>query len=745
MAPTLTGGVPHGVIFYYSKNNEQVKDKALLDRLASTDSSLQSLDFSVILTEEVIINPITIDEGFVDVVEVQTGEEWSDYRPARPQDFVGRAKDQKYIFDFFKKVVQKETKTRVFALTGNSGMGKSSLVAKLAHRANNKFNRKKLFILPVDVRAATSPSYVFSAVLTCLKLAQSRGLGDSSISLVLSDVTNPLNSPSIKSFLQSVESNDQLITLIFDQFEELYSKPELYDVFSKAKSILLNTAAVRTNFCVGFAWKSDSTTHSEHPAYFFWHQLSDYRIERKLVPFSDGESSAAINVFEKELGQKLHNDLKHNLIVSSQGYPWLLKKLCIHIFEQISQGNNQQDLLDNKLDVASLFDSDLAQLSPGESTCLNFVADRAPVDWFEVIDLSGSEVLNSLINRRLIVRSGDRLNVYWDIFREYVRTGKVPNIPLRYLPSTDFSSLLKVATHLNHEASLTVSNLVSITKLSEGTIQNIGSDLYMFEIADREDGAYSLHKGLPNNGDLDFLRAIREKFRKHAFTLELKDRGSSSVITKPEAIEILKGIYLNSTYAQKTWNTYSSRLLRWLELCGLVVSSRNGWLYRDHGDVVAERTKSIRHRRRSIFTAPASPALSEEAFDWLINQEKVLKQGRKPPGYRNALTVLTRFDLALQDHQYFFPNSEKRNLAKSCAEAIWVEAKSEPILREVAEVLSARPSSTAREIGGYLSQKYFLNWTDASQVRNGGAIRQWAGWLLEDKDADIIPKLPGRL
>ena len=122
---------------------------------------------------------------------------------------------------------------------------------------------------------------------------------------------------------------------------------------------------MKLNFCLGFAWKTDSTTHSEHPAYFFWHTLSDYRITRKLSPFSDGESGAAISIFEKEINQKLHTDLRHNLIVSSQGYPWLLKKLCIHLYEKIENGADQNNLLENKLDIASLFKEDMDELEPG--------------------------------------------------------------------------------------------------------------------------------------------------------------------------------------------------------------------------------------------------------------------------------------------------------------------------------------------------------------------------------------------
>ena len=342
-------------------------------------------------------------------------------------------------------VATQSTTTRIFALTGVARMGKSSLIAKLTDKSKNVQNKNKYFIFPVDVRAATSPSYIYSALLRCLKAAQEQGFGDSSKELTISDVSNPLSSSSIKEYLKRVGDQKKLIVLIFDQFEELYSKPELFEVFNRAKALLINAATACSCLCLGFAWKSDSTTQGDHPAYFFWHQLSDYRITRKLSPFSDSESNAAINIFEKELGEKLHSDLRHNLIISSQGYPWLLKKLCIHVYEKIQSGVDQEILLANKLDVASLFDTDLNQLSKADRACLNIVAQRAPVDWFEVIESSSSDALDSLMHRRLVIKSGDRLNVYWDIFREYLLTQKVPVIPLRYLPSTEPASVIKIA------------------------------------------------------------------------------------------------------------------------------------------------------------------------------------------------------------------------------------------------------------------------------------------------------------
>lgn len=296
----LSGGIPNKVIFYHATDNEPVTDSKLISNLLGTDTSLGSLEFEA--QNANTIKPITpVAEDVSEVAQVQTGVEWSDYRPARPKDFVGRAKDINFIFEFFKLVLAQSTSTRIFAITGDSGMGKSSLIAKLTYKSKNIQNKNKYFIFPVDVRAATSPAYIYSALLKCLHAAQLQGFGDPSIELVVSDVSNPLNSTSLKEYLASVSVQKKLIVLIFDQFEELYSKPELFEVFNRAKSLLLNAASVCGCLCLGFAWKSDSTTQGDHPAYFFWHQLSDYRITRKLSPFTDSESNAAINIFEKEL------------------------------------------------------------------------------------------------------------------------------------------------------------------------------------------------------------------------------------------------------------------------------------------------------------------------------------------------------------------------------------------------------------------------------------------------------------
>ena len=410
----LISGVPEAVQAFSADQAVLVTDSALLKRLAETDSTLSKLDFEYRSARE-RTDSIRIDEDRQQrVVQVQHGETWSDYRPSRPEHFVGRKPSQDSILKFLASVRSETTTTRVFAVTGDSGMGKSSLIAKIRNRTRNIRYRNKFFLYAVDVRAATKPSYILWSLLECLRETIESGFIEyDPKKLEVSDYSEPISSESIQEILSIAHRQKKVVCLVFDQFEELYSKPEMFPIFEEAQRLFLSAAAAENNLVLGFAWRTDSTVLQDHPAYFMWHRLRDHRLEVPIGRFGLSEASQAITIFERELGQKLLPGIRRQISESSQGYPWLLKKLCIHLYDQLASGESQARLVDT-LDVERLFADDLKSLSQAELSHLRILAAQAPADWHEALETAGAEILRGLQDKRLIVRSGDRINLYWD-------------------------------------------------------------------------------------------------------------------------------------------------------------------------------------------------------------------------------------------------------------------------------------------------------------------------------------------
>jgi hypothetical protein len=180
-------------------------------------------------------------------------------------------------------------------------------------------------------------------------------------------------------------------------------------------------------------------------------------------------------------------------------------------------------------------------------------------------------------------------------------------------------------------------------------------------------------------------------------------------------------------------------------LCGLLVQQKAGWLCRDLGDINTQLFNyKSRKSKSNIFTAPTSPALALEVLTWVIEREKVSKDCSLPKGYRNALSVLIRFDLIYVVDDCYVPNKTKLQKYGGSIQAIWTEAGLEETLIETTKLIENGIVSSGKELGNFLDEKYALRWTEASQERNGRAIKQWSEWLIEGKSKVKIPHAPGR-
>ena len=132
------------------------------------------------------------------------------------------------------------------------------------------------------------------------------------------------------------------------------------------------------------------------------------------------------------------------------------------------------------------------------------------------------------------------------------------------------------------------------------------------------------------------------------------------------------------------------------------------------------------------------------SLNWLIQKGSVGKNETKPKGYRNALSVLKRFELIFVDGEEYFVDEEKVKKFSERREALWIGANTEEVLLDIVKLLESDNQLSGKDIGDFIAEKHSLTWTDASRVRNGGAIRQWALWLYEGRNSSEIPACPGR-
>lgn len=511
--------------------------------------------------------------------EVQESENWYDYLPASTNHIVGRDQIRSEIFSFLGKTLNKETKRRVFYLTGKSGWGKSSIIADIRGRCRNRYYKNKFFTLAIDSRSALSSNFVALAFERLINSAINDGFIKKTLfnkEITFTSTYDLLNSESVTEVINYLKLHNKALILIFDQFEDIFRKENIFKTFYK---FLIDVTDLGENLIIGFSWKTEILIPSENEAYHLWQQAKEHAQPFMITSFGSKEIKGVISQLEGSIG-KIDIELRRRLVESSQSFPWLTKKLCIHIYDQIKAGKEKNDLIDENLNIEQLFKNDLEKLESEEVQGIKYIALRASDGTFfeasEVDDKISEDIINSLRDKRLIIRSGLNYNIYWDIFRDYLVTSQVPKIGESYIIRSSVNLCLEIFLIFKGEAQLTSINIQNKLQkvITKETVENCLIDLRSIGLIRKIE---KLEKFAVRDASVEvstnyFKKYLTGKFKNYTIQIQLNELAPP--ITNEAIIKVFKTNFKGYTFKDRTWRTYANYLINWLIFTDLDIKTK---------------------------------------------------------------------------------------------------------------------------------------------------------------------------
>lgn len=716
--------IAEGVTCFSAETGNQITTKKVLSRIKELEPEYQNLSWD----SELLDNKLIKDE-MNSVIEVSSGDEWADYRPSRPEDFVGRKLLVDEVVHYFSKVKTQLSSTRLFSITAPSGWGKSSFLLKLSDEIKSKYNNK-YFIYSIDLRAAVSSRYAEFGIMDCFNKAIEKGfINAPKTDLTYTSASVPFEHESFQCIFEQLRNEEKVIVICFDQFEETFSKKELVNLFDNIKKISINVDSLKENLVLGFAWKTDVVFPGDHSAYHMWHRMNDRRSNFELTVFSQKEIKQAIRLFSKQIGEQINKILQEYLIDQCQGYPWLLKKFCIHVYKLIRNGTNQTEIIGQNMDIENLFHKDLSELSHMEDACVKKIADDTPADYYIIHGIFGESVLQELINKRLVIRKANKLILYWDIFRDYVVDGKVPKILYYYVPQVSFDRYLQVIEFMDKEKNTTYSELAIAMKITESSSMNIVKDLIMYGNLTKVDEKIEF----VNSGGGEAIERIYSFWENHIVVKIIRDRIElNPIFYRDDLKELFKDVHAFSHLTEKTKETYFNKIITWLlnmniiELDSNVISLVDEKNKITFGSIDALKYNII--RRKSIFLGQATYKKVTELVNVLKVRDLTVSELKV---FRNEISILNSLDLTKRNS-----NKIELNMKNIDTESVLKEAVRNTYTIQVIKkhVEKTKSKLTPIIVGKILKDKlYKKSWKDASIVRNGGGVLRWYNLVYTKK------------
>jgi hypothetical protein len=497
---------------------------------------------------------------------VVAGAGWFDYKfPSPPECFVGRGDPLNQLNEIAGKISRSETATRAIQVLSRSGVGKSSLLLKVADSVN------AYALATVDGRNIQVPPDVRLVVADLITNARNNSGYAAQIPERQEDVSDAL-----RKLGAAAKVGERLVVVQIDQFEALLSRPRVFQV-------VLDLVLASTTWGLPVLWvmarKNDLAATFDEGAEIDLHRLNELSHAIRLDDFSPFEEQILIDQLGKELGDRVSEELKDVILTFAAGFPWLLKRVGAHIIGMHRQGVNQKELARGGLRAEDLFNEDLAGLQEQDKALLRTMAANMPNAASELAKRLEGEVsverltlkLNEFLGLKLLRLSGDVYDTYNDVFKAYVLTDRVPfqtRFVLRVTPGPALALLSKIVDEGPSDVSVFAKKIGGNATATYNKLR----ELKLLGLLDPKPGRVALSTSataaLESDGLGDFLRRA---LRSNALVVKSLDLvANNGVASIGEIARLLQSELPHLTVSGKTWISYASILVNWIRYAGLV-------------------------------------------------------------------------------------------------------------------------------------------------------------------------------
>lgn len=649
------------------------------------------------------------------VTVVGSREDFEYQFPAAPAFFVGR---EMLLNQVIRVAEERRSHGSVIVLNAQSGWGKSSLALRIAHEVE----KERGFAAVFDTRTASSTRYVAAALRRAMDDAQARGL----LKLPLDASFASLQS-AIRTLQAAQWIGSSSLLIFFDQFENVFRDQRLTQEF---RDLTLAIREMSVPVLLGFCWKTDLVGLTENYPYRLRDEIRSAALVLNIEPFGPKEVNTLIARLARAAGSDLSADLKQRLREYSQGLPWLLKKLGSHILNELKGGASEEALLAASLNVEGLFQQDLANLEVREVEALRTIARAAPALVSDIVERVDPIVIQSLVDQRLVVRVGERIDVYWDTFREFLITGKL-SIEDTYIlrlraPST--AKLLQFLVGRGGEA--TVQEATAHLATTQHVVFNSARELRQLGVLSPRSGFLLLAEQFRARSPLeDEIRdRVASSLRRHAVFGKIQElmaaSGKHEVAIDTLAQE-MPSLFPAVAATAKTWRLYAISFGTWLDYSGLLQL---------RGQIIC--TGSPRNKVSLLVSAESlrrgktfPHSRPDAALSYLLSIRNGVPFDRTASTRQKVITDL--YMLGLVDVNGALVSDQAELVDRLVASSVDTSVMKEVLARvpggpEALSLIVDDSSVRPEVVGTALRDAYGLFWADSTTRLAGDKFRSWA-------------------